>query len=359
MLKEEDYALIWFDYNGYNFSKVEQILHKFVRIDSIFNKTIVKSTNLSSIDKDLKTKLLDIDYEEFINKIDREFFEYGITAVTYVDEEYPNKLRHIADPPLVLYTKGDITLLSKKSISIVGTRKPTDYGKIVCEKFTKELSEAGLVTISGLAYGIDTIVATATLNAGGKTIAVLAGGLDSIYPSQNKGLADKLVSSGSLLVSEYRPKIAPVNYAFINRNRIVSALGAGTLIIEAGKSSGTMSTARHALEQGRELFVVPGNITSEQSMGTNMLIDEIPDTFTISPARILMRLNVKRMKKTKTTIQVDLTESQILDALKTPLSFDELSDVTGIKASELSSRLIKMEVIGLVKKGNGNVYHKL
>jgi len=251
-------------------------------------------------------------------------------------------------------------LLNKKSISIVGTRKPSDYGKIVCEKFTKELSGAGLVTVSGLAYGTDTIVAETTIKNGGKTIAVLAGGLDSIYPAQNKSLSKRIEENG-LLVSEYRIGIRPQNYSFVNRNRIVSALGLGTLIVEAGKISGTITTARFAIEQGRELFVVPGNIYSLQSEGTNNLINEIPDTFTISPERILFKLKIKKKDTSNQTqsVQVDLNESKVLSLLsEKELSFDELCEKSQIKPSVLSALLIKMEMLDLVKKGDSNTYFK-
>ena len=361
MFNDEELALIWFDYNGVKFAKVEQILEEFNQISDIFDKNLVKSAIFknNTLNK-IKILMLEINYEEFKDFIFDEFYKYNVSAVTFASKNYPEKLKNIADPPLVLYTRGDASLLNKKSISIVGTRKPTTYGKIVTEKFTKELSSAGLVTVSGLAYGIDTCVANATLAAGGKTIAVLAGGLDSIYPSQNKGLADKIVESGGLLISEYKLKIKPLQYAFIERNRIVSGLGLGTLIVEAGKTSGTMATARHALEQGRELFVVPGNIYSAESEGTNTLIDEMPDTFTICPERILYRLNIKKKETKKTEIQVDMVEGDILEVLsKGEFSFDELADKTGLKPSELSAKLIKLEMFGLVKKGPSNTYYKI
>lgn len=360
MFNDEELALLWFDYNDVSFARVEKFLDKFDKIDAIFDKNLVKNAIFD--DKDLnkiKEKLLEVNKENFKKDILDKFYKYNISAITFISKSYPEKLKNIDDSPLVIYTRGDVSLLKKKSISIVGTRKPTTYGKIVCEKFTKELSKAGLVTVSGLAYGIDTCVASVTLDVGGKTIAVLAGGLDSIYPSQNLGLANKIVEAGGLLISEHRPQIKPANYMFINRNRIVSALGLGTLIIEAGKTSGTMATARHALEQGRELFVVPGNINSLQSEGTNNLIDEMPDTFTICPERILYRLKIKKKQEESIPVQVDLVENQILSALSEgELSFDELSDKTNIKPAELSAKLIKMEMFGLVTKGNGNVYYK-
>ncbi len=360
MLNNDELGLIWFDYNDISFSKVEKILHEFNEINDIFDAEKVKNAKLDAIDKSLKDKLLSVNFENFKEKIEDELYKYGISAITFVSKTYPEKLKNIDNPPLVLYTKGDISLLNKKSISIVGTRKPSDYGKIVCEKFTKELSGAGLVTVSGLAYGTDTIVAETTIKNGGKTIAVLAGGLDSIYPAQNKSLSKRIEENG-LLVSEYRIGIRPQNYSFVNRNRIVSALGLGTLIVEAGKISGTITTARFAIEQGRELFVVPGNIYSLQSEGTNNLINEIPDTFTISPERILFKLKIKKKDTSNQTqsVQVDLNESKVLSLLsEKELSFDELCEKSQIKPSVLSALLIKMEMLDLVKKGDSNTYFK-
>ena len=360
MLNEEEWALVWFDYHDYSFSKVEQILTKFNQISDIFDKNLIKNAIFDkNIFPDLKDQLLNLDYEKFVDSVLEKFYKHNISAVTFVSKNYPEKLKNIAQPPLVLYTMGDQSLLGKKSISIVGTRKPTDYGKIVCEKFVKELSGAGLVTVSGLAYGIDTIVAETTLKSGGKTIAVMAGGLDHIYPSQNKDLA-KRISENGLIVSEQRLGVKPLNYLFVNRNRIVSALGLGTLIVEAGEGSGTMTTARFAIDQARELFVVPGNIYSVQSKGTNALIDEIPDTFTISPQRILDRLKIKKKTEKIETKQVDMLEAKVLAVLENgELSFDELADKTGIGSAELSSLLIKLEMFGFIKKGNANTYYKL
>ena len=154
--------------------------------------------------------------------------------------------------------------------------------------------------------------------------------------------------------------VSSLAYMFLNRNRIVSALGLGTLIVEAGISSGTMTTARHAIEQGRELFVIPGNINSNQSAGTNSLIDEMPDTFTISPERILYKLKIKKNSVPKSEKQIDLSESDILNALfDSEKTFDELCEITKLTASALSSKLIKMEMFGLIKKGESNTYYKV
>ena len=366
MYSIEELVLLWFDYNDYSFLKLEKVLKNFDEISALFDKNKVKNAIFSDSFAEIKQKLLSENFEEFERKITEEHEKHNIQAVTFVSKNYPQKLKTIDEPPIVLYTKGDISLLNNKTISIVGTRTPSDYGRIVCEKFTKELSRAGLVTVSGLAYGIDTIVAESTLSVGGKTIAVLGGGIDKIYPATNTGLAEKITKQG-LLVSEYRLGVTPMAFHFVNRNRIVSALGLGTLIIEAGKKSGTMTTARFAIEQSRELFVIPGNINSKLSEGTNNLIDEMPDTFTISPARILYRLGINKIIEQQSFISEGDKENishgeknKILQALSNgELSFDEICDRTGLKPSEISSELIRLEMFGLVKKGSGNIYYKM
>ena len=361
-MNKKELIVLWFGYNDLTFSKFEQIFSKFNDLEDILTIKNIKNADFDKSIVEIVKKLRSENLDKFEKKVMAEMDKYKILPVTYFSNAYPEKLKNISDPPLVLYTKGDVTLLSKDSISIVGTRKPTTYGRIVCENFTKELSRAGLVTISGLAYGIDTIVAQKTLEIDGKTIAVLAGGLDSIYPPQNTGLANKIIENGGLLVTEYKPGHKPLQFQFIRRNRIVSALGLGTLIVEAGKSSGTMSTANFTLEQSRELFVIPGNITSPQSEGTNALIDQMPDIFTVSPSRILYKLNIKVQKpnEEKSKQQADLVQSKILEILEDgEKTFDEICDLLNISASMLSTKLITMEMFGLVKKGDGNKYYKL
>lgn len=358
-MDRDELTLIWFDYHEVSFSKVEKILAEFDDFEDIFNENKVKN---AIFDESIKKLLLDLQAED-LGRFEKEAFaqmnKFGVTPITFFSDAYPQKLKSISDPPLVIYAKGDVSLLKKKSIAIVGTRKPTTYGRNVCEDFTKELSAAGLVTVSGLAYGIDSVVAEKTLECGGKTIAVLAGGLDSIYPAQNTSLARRIVETGGLLLSENRVGVRPQSYFFILRNRIVSALSLGTLIVEAGQSSGTMSTANFALEQSRELFVIPGNITSPQSMGTNSLIDQMPETFTVSPKRILYKLNIKLPEEHKSEKQIDATESKILEFLSEgEKSFDDICDSLNISPSMLSSKLIMLEMFGLVAKGAGNNYYK-
>nr|WP_211746035.1 DNA-processing protein DprA [Paenibacillus sp. Marseille-Q4541] len=196
-----------------------------------------------------------------------------VEFVTYLDKEYPILLKETADPPWVLYTKGDINLLHKPSIAMVGTRVPTGYGKKVGEVFASQLCKAGYAIVSGLARGIDSVCHDAAIRADGLTIAVLGAGLSHIYPAENTALASRIASTG-LLVSEYPIHRKPRPGLFPERNRIIAGLSLGTLVVEADLRSGSLITADAALEAGRDVFAVPGPITSPKSHGTLNLIKQ-------------------------------------------------------------------------------------
>lgn len=199
-----------------------------------------------------------------------------IEEINIESKYYPEQLKEIYDAPLKLFVLGNKNLLKQTSIAIVGTRNASEYGKTVALQFSKKLSESAINIISGLALGIDTYAHLGTLqsNSTGKTIAVLGSGLDQIYPKQNIELAKQIVKSGGCIVTEYQHGTKPEKLNFPQRNRIISGLSKGVIVIEAGKKSGALITADFALEQGREVFAVPGNILSNTSVGTNNLIKE-------------------------------------------------------------------------------------
>lgn len=197
----------------------------------------------------------------------------GIDYVCCFDEDYPILLRHIPDPPLTLFYRGDIQLLQQPAIGVVGSRKPTSYGRASCAYLVKEMVQAGLVIISGLAHGIDGEAHRTALAAGGKTVAVLGCGIDQVYPASHRLLFQKIASLG-LLISEYPPGTPPVPGLFPERNRIISGLSLGILVVEAAEKSGSLITADCALEQGREVFAIPGPIFSSVSSGPHNLIKQ-------------------------------------------------------------------------------------
>lgn len=249
------------------------LLNKFETAKRIYNATekeILKVDGMSdkivqNMQKAKDAKLLE-KYEKYILKND-------IKIINISDDNYPAKLKNIYAPPITIFAKGDISLLSSKAIAIVGSREPSKYGIYVAEKFSKELSKEGITIVSGLARGIDTFAHVGALSSFGKTIAVLGSGIDVVYPKENAKYYREISEKG-LIISEYIVGTAPESKNFPQRNRIISGLSDGVLVVEARKNSGTMITTDFALEQGKELYVIPGNITSNLSVGTNNLIKE-------------------------------------------------------------------------------------
>ena len=209
----------------------------------------------------------------FIKQVKRECEERKIIAITRLDEAYPILLTEIAQPPWILYLRGDPALLKSNGLAIVGARKPTVYGRKMTRQFATELVRRDFTIISGMAFGIDTEAHQSALEAGGKTIAILATGVDVIYPKRNRILYQQLVNQG-LVISESAPGVKPHPGLFPQRNRVISGLSLGTLVVEAAAKSGSLITANFSLEQGREVFAVPGPVNSPLSTGTIQLIQE-------------------------------------------------------------------------------------
>lgn len=195
-------------------------------------------------------------------------------VICQAEKNYPEKLQHIYAPPAKLYLLGDETILDKPSIAIIGCRQASDYGKKVAFRFAYELAKKGIIVISGLARGIDTCGHLGAVKANGQTIAVLGSGFGHIYPAENKGLCREIIQKGGTILTEYAPECKPEKMHFPARNRLISGLANGVLVVEAKEKSGTLTTVDYALDQGKEVFVIPGNITSQNSKGTNDLIQQ-------------------------------------------------------------------------------------
>lgn len=263
----------------------------------------------------------------------------------------PKELSHIPSPPRELYTLGPIEeLLESPMLAIVGSRKVTPYGKAVTERLAQELAEQGMVIVSGLALGVDSIAHQAAIDAGGKTIAVLPAGLDQIYPRSHFQLANQILETGGALISEYPAGMPPLKENFVARNRLVSGLSQGVLITEAAAKSGTLHTANFALDQGKTVFAIPGNITSDLSAGTNNLIKigAIPVT---DVNDILSALNLvpsdKKQHRPKGNTQA---EEDILEILASGTSDGSLLLATsGLSAPEFNQTLTMLEITGKVR----------
>lgn len=275
-------------------------------------------------------------------------------------EEYPEMLKYIHDPPLILYVKGRLPQMS--GIALVGSRKASGYGIETAVKLSTELAASGIMVVSGMARGIDTAAHCGALNAGGETAAVLGCGVDIAYPPENSKLMERIAESGAVL-SEYPPGTPPATFHFPCRNRIISGMTLGTVVVEASLKSGSLITAHSALEQGREVFAVPGNITHFNSMGTNRLIkdgakmvltvDDILDElhFGLSP----INRNFRKKKGKEEAIPSE--GKKIMNALKLEDLYDEeLSQKTGISAKELYGILLDLELKGLIQKSINGKY---
>ncbi|MBI2018870.1 DNA-protecting protein DprA [Candidatus Daviesbacteria bacterium] len=281
----------------------------------------------------------------------------GISWLTIFDEHYPYLLKQIYDPPVVIYYKGQIKK-DEKAIAVVGTRKITGYGRAVTEQFVKRLVDGGLTIVSGLARGIDAEAHLSTIRAGGRTIAVLGGGLKNIYPPENRSLAERIIDRGGLVLSEFPPDYPSMPGNFPARNRIISGLSLGVLVVEAAEDSGSLITARIALEQGREVFAVPGPVTSTLSRGPVDLMKEGARPI-FDPQEILEEMGFKQNQNSniKNTNDVNLSEEEkkILEYLgNEQLHMDEICRNLKMSAAQVSGTLLKMEIAGLVQNlGNG------
>ncbi len=285
----------------------------------------------------------------------------GIKWVTIFDENYPKLLKQIYDLPTVIYYKGEMRA-EEKAIAVVGTRKITGYGRAVTEEFVKGLVEAGLTIVSGLARGVDSEAHLATIRAGGRTIAVLGGGLKNIYPPENRSLAERIIENGGLVLSEFPPDYPSMPGNFPARNRIISGLSQGVLVVEAAEDSGSLITARLALEQGREVFAVPGPITSTLSKGPIDLIKE-GARVVMNAEEILEELGINKVKSSKLKVQsnnLSEEEKKVLEILgNEQLHIDEICRNLNLSAGEISGTLLKMEISGLVQNLGSGTYCKI
>lgn len=280
-----------------------------------------------------------------------------VNAFTWNDPAYPARLKEVYDRPPVLYVRGELLPDDEWCVAVVGTRRSTIYGRQVAEELSRDLARNRITVISGLARGIDSVAHRAALDAGGRTIAVFACGLDIVYPAENARLAQEITQHGAL-VSEYPPGTKPKAQYFPRRNRIMSGIALGVLVVEAPEKSGALSTIAHALEQNREVFAVPGSILSPASKGTNALIRDGAKLVTCC-TDILEELNltqVTQQLEMKAVLPENDLEAAILKQLTSePIHVDEVCRRSGFPISAVSSTLAMMELKGMARQvGNMN-----
>ena len=352
MISELEKFLVYMSMNEISNKKQEEILDtiKPLSLDKVFeNHDGILST------EEVVKLAADFDEAKLVSSIEN-MKNNGIHILTIESEDYPESLSGLPDRPLILYAKGDLSLLKKDCFAIVGTRMPSSYGKIVTERFAKELAESGLVIVSGLCYGVDQISHKTTLEVGGKTIAVVASGFNKIYPQANFTLSQEIAEKG-LLLSEYPPSITAKKYTFPRRNRIIAGLCRGVLITEAAFKSGTTHTKEFALEYGRDVFAIPGNITSAKSQLTNHIIQTAQGECVTEPKDILQFYGMEGKAKETKIQTLSFDEKTIVDLLeKEPRDFDYLAKKSNIPVNILNSCLTTLEIRGLIRKLPAQMY---
>lgn len=252
---------------------IHKLLNKYKEPEYIWNLS-KKELKRCKIQMKEINNILSIKYRQELENYMFYMKKVHIIIISYNDNEYPALLKNIVNPPVVLYARGNVDLLNKVSVGIVGCRRCSYYGKEIARKMAFELSKKDITVVSGLARGIDTWSHIGALNGKGNTIAVLGSGLDNIYPPENKGVYQKIIETGGLVISEYIVGIKPLAHHFPNRNRIISGLSKGVLLVEARKRSGSFITVDYALEQGRDVYAIPSDITRTEYVGANELIKQ-------------------------------------------------------------------------------------
>jgi len=287
-------------------------------------------------------------------------YKTGATVMTLDDDDYPALLRELPDSPPVLYVKGTLLDADRWAVAFVGTRRATSYGRETTRQLVTSLAAAGITIVSGLALGIDAAAHKAALDAGGRTIAVLGCGIDRVYPPEHRKLAAEIAANGAL-ISEFPLGTEPEGKNFPVRNRLISGLALGVVVVEAPLNSGALLTADQAIEQGRDVFAVPGNITSPASAGTNRLIQN-GAKLVVSADDILDELNLTRTSvETHTQVRQIAPDSPVEAALAAlletePLHIDDLVERSGLPITTVSSTLALMELKGIVQRQEGMTY---
>lgn len=282
-----------------------------------------------------------------------------IKQITIEDSQYPISLKKIPDPPKVLYYRGSFIKQDEPFFAVVGTRRPSPYGQQATLSITGELADAGLIIVSGMAPGIDTLAHKACVERNKKMVAVLGTGLDekSIYPRENLDLSRKIIENGGCLISELPPGTSGSKFTFPRRNRIISGLCLGVLVVEAKTKSGSLITAKYAKQHQRKLFAVPGPIFSSNSKGPNTLIKNGNAILAESANDILEALNMSAVKNQKELLPQNNEEKLILQALKEEsLYIDKIIEKTKLEASVVATTLALMEISGKIRNLGGNIY---
>lgn len=350
----------WVGFNlvkGVGAARLKQIIEFFGSLETAWNSPAagLASAGLPpKVVENFQRLKTQVDLEKVMERIAAQ----NVKVITWEDGDYPRRLKEINQSPPVLFIRGSINVEDDWAVAVVGTRRVTPYGRQVTAEIARFLAQNGVSVVSGLARGVDAIAHQEALRTGGRTIAVLGSGVDVIYPPEHRKLAADIMQQGAV-VSDYPLGTQPDGVNFPPRNRIISGLSLATVVVEAGEKSGALITAEFAVEQGREVFAVPGSILTPQSEGTNRLIEQGARPL-LKMTEILEVLKLERIPEKQTARRqnpMSPVEKKVLDALnQEPQHVDEICGQTGLSISELSATLTLMELKGLVTQVGGMNY---
>lgn len=354
---------------GIGAGKLRNLFKQFRSLGNILSADLkslsaVENISLNQAKRIIEGKRLKDEIQLKVEKDLAHLSKIDAAILTVWDSGYPSILKKIYDPPLVLYVIGEITEKDNYSIAVVGTRNPTNYGSIQCEKIAGELASQNITVVSGLARGIDSIAHKSALKNGGRTIAIIGSGLDVIYPPENRKLFNEIALNGAVM-SEFPLGTKPDAQNFPRRNRIISGLSLGCLVVESAMTGGAMQTAAFSLDQNREVFAIPGNLGVRQSEGTNRLIQKGEAKLVSNAEDILVELELKLKPVIgknipKPSVELNMFEEKILTTLQDdPLQIDKISALTELTTSECLVHLLSLEFKGLVKQLPGKVFSSI
>lgn len=349
-------------YKGINSDLIRDVVERYSSLTALLTSKLPPKLTLTFKQSELfPGSKLNIDRE--VNKQFELCEKNGYRLITYWDDDYPKLLKEIHLPPVLLFVNGQLQASNSISISIVGKRECTRYGKKTATRFSEFFAKNNIIVTSGLAKGIDSYSHEAAVNSGGVTYAVIASGLDEIRPKSSHDLAERIVGSGGAILSEYKCGIKAQLPYFLTRNRIISGISKATIIVESAERGGGLNTAKFALDQSREVYAIPGNIDSIQSVGTNMLLKKGYAAPALSPEMVFEELNLnfekftKPHKEEKPKIELVADEKKLYEQITTePLHIDEIANAAGLEITDAMVTLLEMEFKGIIRQLPGKHY---
>ena len=338
-----------------NETRLKYLLARFGEPEAVLAAKRDDLLAVEKVDKELATAIVDYKRSDETRQRIKGAQAAGVETIPFTSAGFPANLKDLAHMPPVLFVRGEIRDSDHLAIAVVGTRLASNYGRQVAEKLGQELARSGVTVVSGLARGIDTYAHRGALTAGGRTIAVLGCGVDVYYPPENRKLQDEIAGHGAV-ISEFPLGAEPLAMNFPKRNRVVSGLSRAVVAVEAGEKSGVLNTVAWALDQGRDVYAVPGNVTAQQSVGTNRLLREGAKPV-LCAEDVLSELGLKVKREERARVEVAEDERPVLDFLSSePVHVDDICEGVGVPMAGLLSVLFQLEMKGLVRQLPGKLF---